>query len=191
MEQAKTLPIGYPKSDGEILILNAENNPEQPGELAIVGDHVSIGYINREDLNATRFYSHNGKRAHKTGDWGFYQNGLLQFVGRQDDQSKLRGYRIELNEISEVLTRQEFVRKAVTLPLRSGGQVRKLVAFVKLDATVQKTSLVKEKLFAALYSALPDYIVPGDLIFIDQFPLNQSAKIVKQALTQLYIDGQN
>ncbi|HXB11421.1 MAG TPA: AMP-binding protein, partial [Bacteroidia bacterium] len=185
---AVSLPIGYSKYDGKILIRNAENDPTKEGELVIVGKHVSIGYLKNEKLSAEKFYLHEGERAYKTGDYGYYKDDMIFFNGRKDEQVKLNGFRIELGEITSKLLDISFIDDAVTIPLISGGQVKKIVSFIKTKESVTKShpELIAD-IKAYLSKALPVYMVPSDFRFIKEFPINSSHKIDKLKLLELYM----
>lgn len=179
-----SLPIGFMKPGSEMLVLNDSNNPEETGELVIVGDNVSVGYLNNKEKNEAAFYLHNGKRAYKTGDQGYIKNGMIYFLGRNDNQVKLNGYRIELDEISEVLQKQDHIANAVTVPLKQGSVVKKIVSFVTLkqgDLNVEDTKLKISK-------HLPSYMIPSEIIAVKEFPVNSNYKTDKKALIEYYIN---
>jgi len=183
------LPVGYPKSTCEIHILSDKN--EEGGEIEIIGDNVSIGYLNRGNLNREKFLSVNGKRAFRTGDWGYLKNGMLFFTGRKDDQIKLHGFRIELDEINAALHKLEAVEEAVIVPMRKNNEIKKLVAVVKISKEYLEKDKAKSKLEIneALKRCLPEYMVPGDIRFVDNFPYSTNHKIDNQLLEKLILEG--
>ena len=188
LKQYPVLPIGYAMPASTLLI--EKNTPEnKEGELIIVGDHVSTGYLKNEELNSNKFFLHNGKRAFKTGDLAYYENDLLFFVGRNDEQIKLHGYRIELSEINNVLTENSIVLDAITIPLKRNNEVKKIVSFIKLKHGTDPTNS-KETLLLFLGNKLPYYMIPGDISFIESFPYNVSHKIDKKKLVEDYINNQ-
>ena len=183
----KSLPIGFPKYDGKILIANTTNDPAVSGELIIAGDHVSHGYLDDPSLSAAKFFMHEGKRAYRTGDLGFYKDGMVFFEGRIDDQVKYNGYRIELDEINASLHRIPGILEAVAVPLKAGNTVKKIVAFIKIEkdkhnAIPEFKSAIKE----ALLKTIPEYMVPSDLCVIDEFPVNSNHKIDRKELVLIY-----
>jgi D-alanine--poly(phosphoribitol) ligase subunit 1 len=182
-----TLPVGYPKYTCEILIENEEKDPSSPGEIVIAGDNVSIGYLKNPELNKEKFYLHKGKRAYRTGDFGYLKDGMLFFLGRQDDQVKLNGYRIELGDISAQLCQLELVDDAVCVPLRSGTAVKRIVAFVKLKGDAGPGS--KEQIITGLRTRLPEYMIPGDIKFVTEFPHSSNHKIDRKKLIEQYLQG--
>ena len=183
------LPVGFPKSTCEIRILSDDN--EAGGEIQIIGDNVSIGYLNREDLNKEKFVSVNGKRAFKTGDWGYFKNGMLFFTGRKDDQIKLHGYRIELDDINAAMHKLEVVENAITVPLRRNNEVKKLVAVIKISQQhLEKNKAeLKQQINIELKKSLPEYMVPNDIRFTVNFIYNTSHKIDKKAMERLILEG--
>jgi D-alanine--poly(phosphoribitol) ligase subunit 1 len=173
------LPVGYPKRDCEIGI--------EDSEIVIYGENVSLGYLNREDLNRGKFGVKENKRYFKTGDLGYMENGLLFCRGRNDDQVKLRGYRIELNEITSKLEMLDFLHMAVTIPLKRNDDVKKIVSMVVLKS--EREGEVKTEIQEFLKRHLPEYMIPSDIKIVDSFPLNQNGKIDKSLLPELYLSG--
>ncbi len=182
----KTVPIGYCRPDGQILILNETNNPEEPGEIIIVGNHVSIGYLNNKEKNETSFFIHNGKRAYKTGDQGYIKNKIIYFLGRLDGQIKINGYRIELDEITICLLKHPQIENAVVIPLVNKSIAKKIIAFVIFKKTVEKDE-INSVLKNYLSVSLPKYMVPSEFILISEMPLNSNYKIDKKALLEKYM----
>ncbi|MES2628043.1 MAG: amino acid adenylation domain-containing protein [Bacteroidota bacterium] len=180
-----SLPIGYPMPGSKLLIEKGEGS-ENSGELIITGDHVSIGYFNNTALNEVKFTEHNGKRAFKTGDLAYYEDGMLFYLGRNDDQVKLNGFRIELDEISNVLCTSAEISDAVTLPLKRGNEVKKLVSFVILSNPDADFN-VKTDLSELLSQKLPYYMIPGDIVVVEDFPYGASHKIDGKKLVEEYV----
>ena len=101
----KDIPIGLPKNDVEIFVLNEyqENAVEgQIGEIVVCGESVAAGYV-QDNIDRNGFRIYNGKKCYFTGDFGYWKNNQLYYTGRQDNQIKFRGYRIELTDIENVL----------------------------------------------------------------------------------------
>ena len=176
LEQHNPLPVGASKMDSQLFIDN--------DEIIIAGPNVSVGYINRPDLNPEKFIQIDGMRAFKTGDKGYIKNGLLFFHGRNDDMVKLHGYRIEINEITAVLHNLDYVFQAATVALERGGTVKKIVSLVTLKPDESKNA---QDIKADLQKTLPDYMVPSDIKFVEKIPLNQNGKADKKALIKLYM----
>lgn len=186
----KSLPIGFPKADGKMLIANESNDSSVSGEIQIVGDHVSHGYLNNPALTKEKFFLHEGKRAYKTGDLGYFKDGMVFFEGRIDDQVKYNGYRIELEEINASLVRVEGITEAVTVPLKVGNTVKKLVAFIKVEEAMKNdVPRFKERVKEKLLVSIPEYMVPSELCIIDEFPVNTNHKVDRKELVVYYSKG--
>lgn len=177
------LPIGRAKRDSQVFI--------DDGELCIAGPHVMRGYLNRDDLNATRMFTHDGRRAFRTGDLGSVDaQGLLFCHGRIDDQVKVGGYRIELLEIDAALRALPGVPAAAAVPLRRpDGSVARIVAFVETgdDATHLPAHLHDWK--AWLAARLPSYMIPSELLGCRVLPVSVNFKIDRTQLAQDYRDA--
>lgn len=187
LKKYPVLPIGYPKRNTEILI-DKQNQTDKSGEIIIVGDHVSSGYFKEEELSAEKFYLHNRHRAFRTGDLGYYENEMIFFIGRNDDQIKLHGYRIELSEITSVIRKLDFIEDAVTVPLKKDKEVKRIVSFVILKNGMSSMAL-KEKIIKIIDGQLPPYMIPGDIKEVKTFPISSNHKIDKNKLIALYKDG--
>lgn len=183
MTQQTALPIGYPMTGSELLIENPSGE-RQEGELVICGDHVSTGYFKNEELNSRKFYIHNGRRAFRTGDLAYYENGMLYYLGRNDDQVKLHGFRIELHEITNVLVSFPEVTDAVTVALKRNNEVKKLISFVILAQPVED---LNTHFRGTLEKRLPYYMIPGDIVAVNEFPYNSSHKIDRNKLIENYL----
>lgn len=171
------LPIGKPKRDSEIRIEN--------DEIIIVGNNVSIGYLNRLDLNIEKFTTVNDVRAFKTGDLGYFKDGFLFCKGRNDDQVKLHGFRIELNEITSKINQIDYVVNSETIALRRNGEVKKIVSIVELKSSFPED--YKKDIAEKLSHIIPYYMIPSDFKKIDIMPLNQNGKTDKKALENFYL----
>ncbi len=179
LERYLMLPVGTSKPRSKLVIDN--------DEIVIVGKNVSLGYLNRPDLNREKFIIRGGERAFRTGDQGYLEDGVLFFKGRNDDQVKLHGFRIELNEITSKLNAVDIVLQAETIPLKRNGEVKKIVSLIQLKPGVDHTKEWKTYLVEQLETTLPYYMIPSDLKFIDHMPLNQNGKADKKMLEQIYL----
>jgi D-alanine--poly(phosphoribitol) ligase subunit 1 len=188
IEQYPILPIGYPMPESKLLIEKV--NPEDlEGELIIVGEHVSIGYFKNEEMIEPKFFIHEGKRAFKTGDLAYYKNDLLFCIGRNDDQVKMHGFRIELNEISSVICKNELISDAVTVALKRNNEVKKIISFIITKKDIEKGEL-NTQLLPFLKNKIPYYMIPGDIVIVPEFPYNVSHKIDKNRLINEYLKNQ-
>ncbi|HEX6355468.1 amino acid adenylation domain-containing protein [Actinophytocola sp.] len=177
-------PIGRPAPNYVAYVLDATLTPvpvEVIGELHVGGAGVTRGYLNRPELTALRFIDdpfRPGGRLYKTGDLVRRRpDGLIQFVGRVDDQVKLRGLRVEVGEIEAALTSHPGVAQAVVIMTPDAGGDKQLVGYVRLDSPAGSGELRRH-----IARWLPDYMVPAHIVVVDAFPLNASGKIHKAAL---------
>lgn len=181
MIEENDIPIGIPKSDVKIYIVD-ENLQEQrsgeTGEILITGKSVAKGYI-RE--NKGKFIIYKGEKAYLTGDLGYFRNGKLYYVARKDKQIKYKGYRIELLDIEENLYKLGYVEKAVAVAKQNKeGKVTKIIAFIKLKESAVKNEIEIKK---DISTKLPQYMCPTIKI-IDKFPLNRNGKIDEKKLIE-------
>lgn len=177
-----SLPIGYCRPDAELFIdFNSADKKE--GELIINGPHVSAGYFKNESLNNLKFFTHNNHQSFRTGDLSYQTEGLFFFLGRNDDQVKLHGFRIEINEINHVISTHYLINDAVTIPLKRNAEVKKIISFVILNRNVDSAI---SKLTDFLKKKLPYYMVPSEIIVLEEFPYNASHKVDKNKLIEFY-----
>ncbi len=187
IERYSPLPVGKPKPDCEIHILNngVEAQVGERGEIVIAGPNVSAGYIHRPDLTSRAFYQINKMRAYRTGDLGHYQDGYLFFDGRIDFQIKLHGYRIEIGDIENNLHALTDVRDAVVIPVMKNNKADYLAAFVVLKERMNKSDYeVTRMLKRELNRRLPDYMIPRKFIFVEQLPMTNNGKADRRKLSE-------
>ena len=178
------VPIGRPLPGVVTYVLDGDElcPVGQPGELVIGGVGVARGYLNRPDLTAAAFVPDpfGPGRCYRSGDLTRWTpDGDLEYLGRIDEQVKVRGYRVELGEVEATLARVPGVRGAAVVA-RTGPEdtgVTELVAYVAADEGLDVGRLRSE---AARH--LPDYMIPGTVIRLDALPVNASGKIDKAAL---------
>jgi non-ribosomal peptide synthetase component F len=182
-----TIPIGTPIANTELLVLDARNEPVPvglPGELWIGGAGVARGYLERPELTAERFVPHparaDGGRLYRTGDLArLREDGEFEFLGRTDQQVKLRGYRIEMGEIEAALSDLPGVREAAAVVRPDPSGEPRLVAYVSAQTGMQ---LVPSDLRAALRDRLPEFMIPALVVALDTLPLTPNRKIDRKAL---------
>ncbi|HEX4267573.1 MAG TPA: amino acid adenylation domain-containing protein [Steroidobacteraceae bacterium] len=180
------VPIGKPISNVSLYILDANQQLMPfgaPGELYIGGVAVARGYLNRPELSRERFISSPfvaGERLYRTGDLARYQpDGNIEFLGRRDQQVKLRGLRIELGEIEAALRDCPGVRDAVVVVRTEAAEDARLVGYiVAQDGTQLSTTELKSQ----LGGRLPDHMIPTACVFLDTLPLNPNGKLDRAAL---------
>ncbi len=184
-------PIGVPLPDLRFLVMNASGEPAavgEPGELYISGAGVSRGYLHRADLTTERFRTlpiAGGERVYRTGDLVMAdQTGEYHYVGRVDDQLKVRGFRIEPREIEVVLeTHPEVTASVVVAHDYGDGDVRLIAYLVPNDPGVNSGwgEGIRTKLADEL-AALPFYLRPSAFVKIPALPLTGNGKIDRRAL---------
>ena len=181
-----SLPVGFSKPRSGLQILNDSCNEKEPGEIIIYGNNVSVGYLNNPELNREKFFVHNGKRAYCTGDVGYIFDRMLFFNGRNDEQVKLHGYRIELDEINNHLRRIPFVDDALTVPLKKDEEVKRLISFVILKHQMNPPQNLSSEVLNRLSQTLPYYMLPSEIVSINEFPYNANHKIDRSKLIETY-----
>ncbi|MDT5268373.1 MAG: hypothetical protein QOH49_559 [Acidobacteriota bacterium] len=181
------LPIGRPLGGARAYVLDQLMQPVPvgvAGEL-FIGDGLARGYLNRPDLTAASFIpdpfgTEPGARLYRTGDLVRYlPDGNIEFLGRRDQQVKLRGFRIEPGEIEAVLCEYAFVRRAVVEARTGADGHGRLVAYVEPE---DGRAVTKNELREYLRERLPDFMVPSAFVFMDEFPLTPGGKLDRRAL---------
>ncbi len=189
------VPIGRPMPNTEAYVLDHALRPVPTGvvgELCIGGVGVARGYLNREELTAERFVENpfsarSGSRMYRTGDLARWRHdGSLEFLGRIDDQVKLRGFRIELGEIESALDSYAGVSRSVAILREDRSGTQSLVAYVEPSAPESGNGDVgrpaADVLRSSLRERLPTYMVPAQVIILDELPTTTNGKIDRAAL---------
>lgn len=183
----ESIPIGRPISNVQLHLLDRYRNqvPQGvPGEVFVGGECLSTGYWRRPELTAERFLQHSFTpnrfvRLFRTGDLARYlPDGEIEYIGRADNQVKIRGSRVELGEIEAVLSLHRTVMDAVVL-LAGAPAHEKLVAYVVVHPGAEPKT---DELRRFLKSKLPEYMVPSQYLVIDVLPLLPSGKIDRKTL---------
>lgn len=190
--RGSSVPIGYPVWNTGLRILDAMMHPVPPGvagDLYLTGIQLAQGYLGRPDLTASRFIADPfapGERMYRTGDVArWLDNGAVEYLGRSDDQLKIRGQRIELGEIDRVMQALPDVKQAVThacvinLAAATGGDARQLVGYLVSQSGLP---LDTSALQAQLRETLPPHMVPVVLLQLPQLPLSANGKLDRKAL---------
>jgi amino acid adenylation domain-containing protein len=157
----------------------------EPGELYIGGVGLAKGYLNRPELTAERFIPHPfsdepGARLYKTGDLArSLPDGQIAFLGRIDHQIKIRGYRVEPDEIVSVLNRHPDVQASVVVAREDIPGDRRLVAYI---VSVLGAHITQGSLRETLMTHLPDYMIPSAFVRLEALPLTPNGKVDRAAL---------
>ncbi|WP_144679643.1 non-ribosomal peptide synthetase [Bacillus altitudinis] len=184
--EAHSIPIGKPLNQTGAYILS-EHRQLQPigmvGELCLSGKGLAKGYLNRPDLTKQVFIPHpfaSGERLYRTGDLAYFrENGLIEYAGRVDDQVKIRGHRIELTEIEANLLMHPGVKQAVLLADHDETNHTRLLAYITCDdAWKGKLDDIKSR----MKERLPAYMLPHELIELENLPLTPNGKVDKRQL---------
>lgn len=183
------LPVGYIKDDINVYVVDSNLEilqDEKKGEILIVGDSVSNGYINK---SSEKFIEYNGKKAYLTGDIGYIKDNKLYFVGRIDNQIKYLGYRIDINDITNNLYKLDYVEKASTyLKKDDENIVKNIISFVKLKDNINNINSLKVR--HDLKEYLPSYMIPIVNI-VDRFELNTNGKVDNKKMEELLNGKEN
>ncbi|MEP0264422.1 amino acid adenylation domain-containing protein [Dokdonia sp.] len=185
----RTIPIGKPISNAKILILD-EHNKLVPvgviGEICIGGTGVARGYLNREELTQSKFIENpfNAQdRLYKTGDLGKWtKEGNVIYIGRNDEQVKIRGHRIELSAIEQQLLSNEQIDEAVVIVQKDDQGNKELITYIVATGVVVNTG----ELRSFLSKILPEYMLPHKFIQLDQIPLTINGKVDKKSLSEVH-----
>lgn len=180
------IPIGKPIGSNRIYILNRENlcGIGIPGEMYVSGSGLSRGYLNNPELTAERFIENpalEGERLYKTGDMArWLDNGNIEYLGKIDDQTQIRGFKVRLDEIEDLIKKQEGVEDAVVVSRKDEKGQNQLYAYMVLDGMINITRIME-----ALQKNLPQYMIPAYIAQIDWLPLTNKGKIDKAALPDI------
>ena len=183
----RDIPIGKAVDNVKLYVTDPKGRllpPGAVGELWISGAHVTAGYLNRPEKTAEA-YGENPfcedpgyERIYRTGDIvRFMEDGNLQFIGRRDAQVKVRGFRVELTEVEEVIRRFKGIKDATVAAFDDPGGGKFIAAYVVSDSEVDV-----EALGNFIREEKPPYMVPAVTMQIDSIPLNQNQKVNRKAL---------
>lgn len=184
-------PIGQPLPGCEILLDTAELGDPRIGELLVAGLPLSIGYLNLPELNAQRYvpvrptaYGHT--RAFRTGDLVSIEDGVMRFLGRTDDEVKIRGFRVNPLEVEACLGKQPGVVEAICVPVNLGTGSRQLRAAVTVALSGEFDPAAA---LTALREELPAHSVPPSISVLPSMPRTSSGKIDRGEVARLLVPG--
>jgi amino acid adenylation domain-containing protein/non-ribosomal peptide synthase protein (TIGR01720 family) len=177
-------PVGRPIPETTVYVCDPDMNllpVGVPGELYVGGSGVSRGYLNRPELNDQRFIDNPfspGERLYRTGDLGRWSwSGGLEYLGRNDQQVQVRGFRVELGEIESRLLEHPGVKECVVLALEGEHESRSLAAWIVFEAEVTVTALREH-----LAQNLADYMIPAWFTPMSKLPLTANGKLDRKSL---------
>ncbi|WP_370418226.1 amino acid adenylation domain-containing protein [Streptomyces sp. QH1-20] len=188
------IPYGKPMRNQRFHVLDDALRPCPvwvPGQLYIAGTGLARGYLGDEEKARASFPRHpvTGERLYRTGDLGrWLPDGNIEFLGREDFQVKINGYRVELGEVEAALLRRPEVRAAAAAATGERHEAKRLVAYVVLDGepggagTAPDEPAITGALDRALRAELPDYLVPHRIVVLDRLPLSANGKVDRAAL---------
>ncbi|MGE5500215.1 MAG: amino acid adenylation domain-containing protein, partial [Syntrophothermus sp.] len=186
------IPIGKPVSNTTVYIFNESGNlcPEGvPGELYIGGDGLSRGYVNRPDLNRERFVPNplnKNEILYRSGDiCEWCEDGNIRFIGRNDDQLKIRGFRVETGEIENTAAKFKGIKNTKVLVIQEDEQ-KELALYYTSDGKIKE-----DEIRTYLSDILADYMIPKYFVQMDEFPLNNNGKVDTKAFPKPGISKNN
>lgn len=180
MSDRKPVTVGRPIANTSFYVADLFGNPLPVGirgELIICGAQVGRGYVNLPDKTAAAFFIHEGVRAYHSGDLAAWmEDGRMRVFGRADNQIKLRGFRIELDEIEKVMGEYPGVKLGAAAVQKNGG-AEHLVGYYTARRDIDPSALK-----AHMQEKLPEYMVPSVLVALDAMPMTASGKVDRMAL---------
>lgn len=186
-------PIGLPIDNMRLYVLDSRLQPVPvgvTGELYIAGMGLARGYANQAGLTAERFipdpFSAKGSaRLYKSGDLvRRLPDGNIEFLGRIDNQFKIRGFRVELGEVEAALTALRQIKEAVAVVREDQAGDKRLLAYLVAREGGNPAALEQEALRKALLRSLPEHMVPAHFVLLERFPLTPNGKIDHKALPE-------
>ncbi len=183
--RATHVPLGRPLANARVYVVDRDGLPVPPGvpgEIRIGGPCLARGYLGQPAMTARAFGADPfvaGARLYATGDRGRWTSaGEIEFLGRGDDQVKVRGHRVEPAEVEAVLLRHPGVREAAVVARREGEEAARLVAYIVARGAVPTVAALREH----LVGLLPAYMVPALFLVLERLPLNASGKVDRARL---------
>jgi amino acid adenylation domain-containing protein/FkbM family methyltransferase len=180
------VPIGHPINNTQVYVLDALRNllpPGRVGELYIGGDGLARGYVHREDLTRERFVPSPfvpNALLYRTGDLArWLPDGIVECLGRVDNQVKLRGFRIELGEIETILSSHPAIRQCAVIAREDAPGDKQLVAYFESQTTSPPTAT---DLRAYVENNLPSFMVPSIFVAMEKLPLTPNGKVDRKSL---------
>ncbi|MEN2766872.1 D-alanine--poly(phosphoribitol) ligase subunit DltA [Ornithinibacillus xuwenensis] len=188
LAKEKALPVGYPKSDMHIFVVDELGMPlpdGEKGELILSGPSVSKGYLGEPLLTENAFGIINGMNSYRTGDAGIIQDGLVYCQGRLDYQIKLHGYRMELEEIEFHLNQSTYIKTAIIIPYAPNEEIEYLIAaVVPADHSFDKEYKLTAAIRKDLALRLPAYMIPRKFTYHAAIPMTTNGKVDRKKMKE-------
>lgn len=176
--------IGKPLSNTTVYILdnNAKPVPDgQQGEICIGGKSLAQGYYHNEETTSKAFIMYNGERVYRTGDLGYIENGTIFCCGRKDFQVKVRGHRIETDEIDSQMMQMDGIKSSVTTTYQTESGTELISFYIsenKIDESILRKNLLK---------FLPDYMIPTTIVWKENFSYTSNGKTDRIEMVNAYL----
>ena len=187
------VPIGKPISNSTVILfdekMNEIENEKEVGEIYASGLCLANGYLN-EDSNtntSNKFLTINNIRYFKTGDFGFIVDGILYYSGRNDSQIKIRGKRVDLNELEYYSLKINGIQSFVPLIYDFDNENKIIISFYKSNLDLDE-STINQIIIENLNKYIYDYMIPSYMFKLDEIPLLYNGKVDKQLLKKLFIE---
>lgn len=183
-EYCGSMPIGKAYDGMEVFLIDENLNIINTGigQIVLSGRQLAKGYVNNETQTKEKFIKINNKDCYLTGDLGRWVNGELVFLGRNDAQVQIKGYRVELYEIENAISKIENIVSNAVIPTPVNSVTyENLTAFI----TVKDDNIDTYQIKSILSQTLPDYMVPNKYIILDNMPLNSNGKVDRNQLKNM------
>jgi amino acid adenylation domain-containing protein len=182
------VPIGLPVANTSVFLLDADGRfaePGETGEIHLAGRQLARGYRGRPDLDRERFVRlADGTRVYRTGDLARLSDGVLEYLGRTDDQLTIRGHRIEPAEIETAIETYPGAERAVVVARAGRAPLEKLLCAYVLGAGTSSRALRRH-----LAQRLPPYMIPSVVVVVDELPYTENGKIDVESLPDPFVHG--
>ncbi len=183
------ITIGKPMANIRMVMIDRHRNllpAGVPGELLIIGNGVGRGYVGKPEMTADKFIQFEGRKAYRSGDLAKWNHhGKIEFMGRMDNQVKLRGLRVELDEIENVMNQYPTVKSSVVL-VKEKDSIQFLCGYF-----VAESQIDRQKLTCFMQKYLTPYMVPSVLMQLEELPLTNNGKVNKRALPEPEYTAEN
>jgi amino acid adenylation domain-containing protein len=187
----RSIPIGRPIANTTVHVFDLDGRSTPigvPGELVAGGDGVALGYVGStvtgdHSFVVDGFGNRDGARRYRTGDrvrW--LPDGVLDFLGRLDNQVKIRGHRVEPDDVASCIAEHALVRQVAVIARRGISGAAQLIAYVIPQSAVRETSELRLQLTDHIARHLPKYMIPNSFAFLTEFPLRSNGKLDLSAL---------